>query len=68
MNTTLKFAVGQQIRMTYSNGLFTEGVIAEVKSDRVRAVPFGQEDDGIGFGFAFRALGRVVNVEVINAI
>jgi hypothetical protein len=63
MNT--KFQVGQKIRMTYSNGVFTEGTIVEIKSDRIRAVPFGQADDGIGFGFAFRAIGKVIAVEII---
>lgn len=65
MNKQQQFSIGQQIRMTYSNGIITEGTIVEVKSDRVRAVPVGMQDDGIGFGFAFRAIGRVVSVEVI---
>jgi hypothetical protein len=67
MNATSQttFAVGQHIRMTYANGVYTDGVIAEVKSDRVRAIPFNQKDDGIGFGFAVRAIGKVISVQVI---
>lgn len=66
MNTSnIQFQVGQKIRMTYTNGVFTEGTIVEIKSDRVRAIPFGQADDGIGFGFAFRAIGKVVSVQVL---
>jgi len=67
MQTTqsTQFKIGQQIRMTYINGVTTEGTIAEIKSDRVRAIPLGQNDDGIGFGFAFRAINRVVTVQII---
>ncbi len=60
-----QFYIGQEIRMTYPNGLSTQGKIVEITSDRVRAVPFGQTDDGIGFGFMFRAIGRVISVEIL---
>lgn len=61
-----QFKSGQHVRMIYKNGVVIEGTIAEVKSDRIRAVPFGQTDDGIGFGFALRAISlNVVTVELI---
>lgn len=63
--TANQFQVGQKIRMTYTNGVFTEGVIVEIKSDRVRAIPTNQKDDGIGFGFAFRAINKVVCIDFI---
>ena len=63
--STTNFQVGQKIKMTYRNGISTEGFIAEIKSDRIRAVPLGQEDNGIGFGFALRAINYVVSVEII---
>lgn len=61
----MNFHVNQKIRVTYKNGVVSEGTIVEVKSDRVRAIHFGRVDDGVGFGFAFRAIGRVITVEVI---
>ena len=60
------YQIGQKIRMTNKiNGRVVEGTIVDVKEDRVRATPLGEEDNGIGFGFHFRALGRVCAVEVI---
>ena len=60
------YQIGQKIRMTDKiSGRVVEGTIVDVKEDRVRATPFGKEDNGIGFGFHFRALGRVCVVEVI---
>lgn len=60
------YQIGQKIRMTDKiSGRVVEGTIVDVKEDRVRATPFGKEDNGIGFGFHFRALDRVCVVEVI---
>lgn len=61
----MKFYVNQKIRVTYKNGHVSEGTIVEVRDDRVRAVHLGREDDGVGFGFAFRAINYVITVEEI---
>jgi hypothetical protein len=60
------FKVGQKIRvLNLINKAVSEGTIVDVKSDRVRAVPFGEKDNGIGFGFHFRAVNRACRVEII---
>lgn len=64
-NANTQFEIGQNICVTYKNGIKTEGTVVEVRNDRLRAVPKGQIDDGIGFGFAFRAINYVITVDVV---